>query len=136
MKKKSSDRGLLHIARANIKEAKRNIKENDEVYVNFAMFNISQAIEKILKFLCSCHDIDYDYSHFLFNIADKLIEKDVRLPQLVKDSLNDYGMWSTRTRYTAEQLAMRSYVEKHIDCAEEWLISVEKQMGFEAKIDF
>jgi len=35
------DRGLIIVARANINEAKRNITEPDEVYVNFAMFNTS-----------------------------------------------------------------------------------------------
>jgi len=45
MKKKPNDRGLMHIAKLDIKEA-------DETYVNFAMFHISQAVEKILKFLC------------------------------------------------------------------------------------
>ena len=48
MTKIPSDRGLLIIARANISEAKRNIEENDEVYVNFAMFNASQAAEKTI----------------------------------------------------------------------------------------
>ena|GEM_PF-5542138 len=134
MRKKPDDRGLLHIAKINLTEAKRNIKENDETYVNFAMFNTSQAIEKIMKFLCSCYDIDYDYSHFLPSIASKLMEKDVKIPQLVQDSLKEYGEWATKSRYTANQLAMRSYVEKHIDCADEWLIAVEKQMGFAIKI--
>jgi len=133
MKEKPSDRGLFIVAKANIKAAKRDIKETDEVFVNFAMFNISQAVEKIMKFLCSCNDIDYDYSHFIMPLAKKLIDKDIKIPQLVRDSLKEYGEWATKSRYTANQLAMRSYVEKHIECVDEWLISVEKQMGFDIK---
>ena len=133
MKEKPNDRGLLIIAKANIKEAKKDLKEPDEVFVNFALFNISQAVEKIMKFLCSCYDIDYDYSHFITPLAEKLTSKDIKIPQLVKDSLREYGEWSTRSRYTANQLALRSYVEKHINCVEEWAISVEKQMGFDIK---
>jgi len=128
MKKSPSDRGLLIVARANINEAKRNITENDEVYVNFAMFNTSQAVEKTMKYLCSCNGIDYDYSHFLISIADKLIDKNVSIPQLVLDTLPEYGMWATRTRYNANQLAQRSYVRKHIECVDEWLIDIEKQI--------
>ena len=42
MTNRPTDRGLLIVARANLTVAKRDIKETDEVYVNFAMFNISQ----------------------------------------------------------------------------------------------
>ena len=130
MTKKPSDRGLLIVACANLKEAKRNIKESDEVYVNFAMFNVSQAVEKTLKFLCSCNGIDYDYSHFLVSLADKLVDKNVKIPELVQNSLPEYGMWATKTRYTANQLAQRSYIEKQIECVDEWLASIERQIGF------
>jgi len=133
MKIKPNDRGLLIIAGANIKEAKKDLKEPDEVFVNFALFNISQAVEKIMKFLCSCYDIDYDYSHFIIPLAEKLISKNVKIPQLIQDSLREYGEWSTRARYTANQLVLRSYVEKHINCVDEWLINVKKQMGFDIK---
>ena len=129
MIKKPSDRGLLIIARANINEAKRNITESDEVYVNFAMFNTSQAIEKTMKYLCSCNGIDYDYSHFLVSIADKLVEKNVTIPQLILDTLPEYGMWATRARYNANQLAQRSYVNKHIECVDAWVSNIEKQIG-------
>jgi HEPN domain-containing protein len=128
MKKRPSDRGLIIVARANINEAKRNIKENDEVYVNFAMFNTSQAAEKTMKYLCSCNGIDYDYSHYLVAIADKLVEKNVIIPPLVLDTLPEYGMWATRARYNAAQLAQRSYVNKHIICVDEWIASIEKQL--------
>ena len=128
MTKKPSDRGLLIIARANIKAAKRDLEENDEVFINFAMFNISQAVEKTLKYLCSCNGIDYDYSHFTVSLIDKLLEKDVRIPQLVQDSAAEYGIWATKSRYTANQLAMRSYVEKHITAVDDWITAVEKQL--------
>ena len=65
MSAKTNDRGLLIIARANIKAASRDLLESDEVFVNFCLFNISQAVEKTLKFLCFCHCIDYEYSHYL-----------------------------------------------------------------------
>ena len=128
MTKKPSDRGLIIIARANIKAAKRDLEENDEVFINFAMFNISQAVEKTLKYLCSCYGIDYDYSHFIVSLIDKLLQKDVRIPQLVQDSAAEYGIWATKSRYTASQLAMRSYVEKHITAVDEWITAVEKQL--------
>ena len=128
MTKKPTDRGLLIVARANLNVAKRDIKETDEVYVNFAMFNISQAVEKTLKFLCSCNGIDYDYSHFLVSLADKLLDKNINIPLLVQDSLPEYGTWATKSRYTASQLAQRSYVQKHIECVDEWLTSIEKQL--------
>ena len=60
---KKSDRGLLIVAKTNIQVAKRDIREADEVYVNFVLFNITQAVEKTIKFLCSCYGIDYDYGH-------------------------------------------------------------------------
>jgi len=128
MTKTPSDRGLIIVARANISEAKRNIEETDEVYVNFAMFNTSQAAEKIIKYLCSCNGIDYDYGHYVLSLADKLIEKGVRIPELVFEALPEYGMWSTKARYNANQLAQRSYVKKHIDCVDEWIATVEKQI--------
>ena len=46
-----TDRGLIIVARANLKAAKRDLDERDEVFVNFCLFNISQAVEKTLKFL-------------------------------------------------------------------------------------
>jgi len=131
MKKKPDDRGLLRIAEINIKEAKRNIKEPDEIYVNFAIFNVSQAAEKIMKFLCSCYDIDYDYGHYLTVIAEKLLKSNVKIPELVQDNLKNYGDWATKSRYTENQLALRSFVEKHIICIDEWIQSVKKQFGFE-----
>ena len=128
MTKTPSDRGLLIVAKANINEAKRNISENDEVYVNFAMFNTSQAAEKTIKYLCSCNGIDYDYRHFVISLADKLIEKNVRIPELIFEALPEYGMWATKSRYNANQLAQRSYVKKHIECVDEWISSVENQL--------
>ena len=128
MIRKPSDRGLLIVARANISEAKRNIEENDEVYVNFAMFNTSQAAEKTIKYLCSCNGIDYDYGHFVLTLADKLVEKGVSIPELVFDALPEYGMWSTKARYNANQLAQRSYVKKHIECVDGWITAEEKQL--------
>jgi len=125
---KPNDRGLFVIACANIKAAKDNLREDDEIFVNFSLFNISQAVEKLLKFLCSCYGIDYDYSHFLAPIADKLISKDVRIPKLVLDSLSEYATWATRGRYAVNQLVMKSYAEKHISCIESWIKSLEKQM--------
>jgi len=128
MIRKPSDRGLLIVARANISEAKRNIEENDEVYVNFAMFNTSQAAEKTIKYLCSCNGIEYDYGHFVLTLADKLVEKGVSIPELVFDALPEYGMWSTKARYNANQLAQRSYVKKHVECVDDWITAVEKQL--------
>ena len=129
MNGKINDRGLLLIARANIKAAKRDLQERDEVFVNFCLFNISQAVEKTLKFLCSCNGIDYEYSHYLVSIADKLLEKNVKIPQLVQDSLGDYAKWATMARYVVNQLAQRSYAEKQLECVEAWLTSIEKQMA-------
>ena len=128
MSGKVSDRGLLTIARANIKAAKRDLEERDEIFVNFSLFNISQAVEKTLKFLCSCNGIDYDYSHFLVSLADKLTDKCVHIPQLVQDSLGDYAKWATASRYIVNQLAQRSYAEKQIQCVDEWIGSIEKQI--------
>jgi hypothetical protein len=33
-----------------------------------------------------------------------------------------------KTRYNANQLAQRSYVKKHIECVDEWIAVVEKQL--------
>ena len=129
MSGKINDRGLLVIARANVKAARRDLKERDEVFVNFCLFNISQAVEKTLKFLCSCNGIDYEYSHYMVSIADKLLEKGVLIPQMIQDSLGDYSKWATTARYVVNQLAQRSYAEKQLECVEVWLTSIEKQMG-------
>jgi len=125
---KRSDRGLLIVAKANIMVAKRDIKESDEVYVNFALFNITQAVEKTIKFLCACHGIDYDYGHYVYPLIDKLLHKGVKIPQLIQDSAEDYGKWATKSRYTASQLVQRSYVEKHIECVFSWIEDVERQL--------
>ena len=129
MNAKINDRGLLLIARANIKAAKRDLQESDEVFVNFCLFNISQAVEKTLKFLCSCHCIDYDYSHFLESIADKLTSAGVKIPGGILDSLGDYGKWATRGRYVVNQLAQRSHAQKQLDEVDEWVSSIEEQMN-------
>jgi HEPN domain-containing protein len=126
MSGKVNDRGLLLIAKANLKAAKRDLEENDEVFINFSLFNISQCVEKLLKFQCSCNGIDYDYSHFLVTISDKLLAKGVYIPKLVLDTLNDYANWATRARYVLNQLAMRSHAEKQIACLEEWIEKIEK----------
>ena len=128
MTKKPDDRGLFIIACANIKSARDNLNEGDEVFINFALFNISQSVEKLLKFLCSCYGIEYDYSHFLAAIADKLLLKTVRIPQLITDSLSEYATWATKGRYVVNQLVMKSYAEKHILCVESWIETLEKQM--------
>ena len=130
MSEKKSDRALLAVAKANLKAAKWSIKETDEIFVNISLFNISQAAEKIVKFLCSCNGIDYDYSHFIASMVEKLLSKSVTVPQLVQDSINDYSDWATKARYNANQLALRSYAEKHIKCIEEWIASIEKQIMF------
>ena len=130
MSEKINDRGLYLIARANIKAAKRDLQERDEVFVNFCLFNISQAVEKILKFLCTCNGIDYEYSHYLISTADKLLDKGVKIPQPVQDSLGDYAKWATAGRYVVNQLAQRSHAEKQLECIEEWMAAIEKQLGF------
>jgi HEPN domain-containing protein len=129
MKEENSDRALLVVAKANVKSAWRDLEEPDEVFVNFAMFNTSQAIEKALKFLCSCYDIDYDYSHFFGKLMEKLLEKNVAIPELIQDNAENYGAWATKARYRADQMAQRSYVKKHIDCADEWIKKIEKDFG-------
>ena len=128
MSAKINDRGLLLIARANIKAARRDLQESDEVFVNFCLFNISQAVEKTLKFLCSCHCIDYEYSHYLESIADKLTGAGVKVPALILNSLGDYGKWATRGRYVVNQLAQISHAQKHLDAVDEWVSSIEKRM--------
>ena len=121
-------RGLLKVARANLTAAKRDLLEADEVWVNFALFNLTQAVEKLIKCLCALNGIDSDYTHFIQGFADRLVEKDVYLPEMVQDSLNDYGKWATQSRYSASQLVQRGFVEKHIACVDEWMTGVEKQI--------
>jgi len=125
---RGSDRGLLIVAKANISVAKRDIREQDEVYVNFALFNITQAVEKTIKYLCSCNGIDYDYGHYVYPLIDKLLQKNVKVPQLVQDSAEDYGKWATKSRYTASQLVQRSYIDRHIECVSAWIDDVERQL--------
>jgi len=131
MKKKKSDRSLLLVARNDIKWAKLMIKDPDEISVNKTMFHISQAAEKMCKFLCSCYDIDYEYSHYVKTLLAKLENKQVVLPQLVVDSADMYGTWATQSRYASDQMAIRSTVQKHLDCVEEWLMKIEKDFGFD-----
>jgi HEPN domain-containing protein len=126
---KPNDRGLITVAKANVKAAKRDLEENDEVFVNFAMFNISQAVEKTIKFLCACHDIPYDFSHFVGKLADKLLEANVTIPELIIDSIPEYSIWATRSRYTADQMAQRSYIQKHLAEIENWITKIENQFG-------
>ena len=73
--KRPSDRDLLKIARMNATAAGRDLTETDEVWVNHALFNVTQAAEKIIKFLCSDQDIDYDFSHNVVSLIDRLLEK-------------------------------------------------------------
>jgi HEPN domain-containing protein len=122
-------RGLLKVARANITAARRDLSEADEVWVNFALYNITQAVEKLIKSLCALNGIDHDYTHYMQGFADLLIEKGVHIPELVQESLNDYSRWSTQSRYTASQLVQRRFVEKHIECIDQWMTEVEKQIG-------
>ncbi|MDR1615871.1 MAG: HEPN domain-containing protein [Syntrophomonadaceae bacterium] len=128
MNAKNDDRGLFVIACANLKAASDNLREEDEIFVNFALFNISQAVEKLLKYLCACNCIDYKYSHYLAQITDKLLKKTVYVPQMVQDSLSEYASWATKGRYVVNQLALRSYAEKHIECVDNWIALLEKQM--------
>ena len=127
---KKSDRGLLIVAKANIQVAKRDIQEPDEVYVNFALFNITQAVEKTIKYLCSCYGIDYDYGHYTYPLIDRLLQKGVYIPQLIQDSAEEYGKWATKSRYTASQLVQRSYIDKHIECVYKWIEDIERQLTF------
>ena len=128
MNARINDRGLLLIARANLKAASRDLQESDEIFVNFCLFNISQAVEKTLKFLCSSYCIDYEYSHYLESIADKLTGAGVKIPSLILKSLGDYGKWATRGRYVINQLTQRSYAQKHLDEVDKWVSSIEKQL--------
>ncbi|MCL2160078.1 MAG: HEPN domain-containing protein [Oscillospiraceae bacterium] len=128
-----NDRGLIVVAKANVKAAKRDLEENDEVFVNFAMFNISQAVEKTIKFLCACQDIPYDFSHFVGRLADKLIEANVIIPELILNSIPEYSTWATRSRYTADQMAQRSYVQKHLSKVENWITKIENKFGISKK---
>jgi len=129
MKERPNDRGLIKVARANLTAAKRDILETDEVWVNFALFNISQAVEKTIKYLCSCNGIDYDYGHYVHLLADQLRERNVFIPDLVYNSLEEYGKFATRARYTASQLTTRGYVDKHIECVDVWISDIEKQIS-------
>ena len=121
-------RGLLKVARANLTAANRDLLESDEVWVNLALFNLTQAVEKLIKCLCAFNGIDPDFTHYMQGFADCLLEKGVFIPELVQDSLNDYGKWATQSRYTASQLVQRRFVEKHIECVDEWMSGVETQI--------
>ena len=121
-------RGLLKVARANLTAAKRDLLESDEVWVNFALYNMTQAAEKLIKCLCAFNGIDHDYTHYLQGFADCLIERGVFIPELVQNSLNDYGRWATQSRYSASQLVQRRFVEEHIKCIDEWMTDVEKKI--------
>ena len=123
------DRGLLIVARANITAAKRDIAESDEVWVNFALFNITQAAEKTLKYLCSCNGINYEYGHYTHYLIDKLLEKGVEIPELIRESAGDYGKWATQSRYNSSQLVQRSYIAKHIKCVDEWITGIENEIN-------
>ena len=122
-------RGLLKVARANLTAAKRDLLESDEVWVNFALYNLTQAAEKLIKCLCAFNGIDSDYTHYMQGFADRLVEKGVYIPDLVQNSLNDYGKWATQSRYSASQLVQRRFVEEHITCIDEWMTRVEKQIN-------
>ena len=125
-----NDRGLLLVAKADLNMAEYALNKKDSIFLNQAVFHISQVIEKTVKYLCSCHGIEYSYSHYLLELVDLLLEKEVKIPQLVQDSLRDYGDWATKSRYSSAQLVQRSYVEKQYNCAKEWLTAVEKQIMF------
>ena len=130
MIEKKSDRDLLLIARANLDSAKRDLKETDEVYINIALFNISQAVEKTLKFLCSYYDIAYDYSYFFGRLINQLEDKEIEIPKLVCDKVNIYSKWATIARYRADQMVQRKQVQKHIDCIDAWITKIEEDFGF------
>ena len=121
-------RGLLKVARANLTAAKRDLQESDEIWVNFALNNVTQAVEKLIKYLCAINGIDYDFTHYMQGFADCLIEKGVYIPELIQNSLNDYGKWATQSRYTASQLVQRRFVEEHIKCIDEWMTGVENKI--------
>lgn len=92
--------------------------------MNFCLFNISQSVEKTLKFLYSCNGINYEYSHDLTSIADKL---GVKIPNLVQDSLGNMKMGS-KARYVVNQLSQRSYAEKQLEFVEAWVSEIEKSI--------
>ena len=121
-------RGLLAVARANLTAAKRDLLEPDEIWVNFALYNVTQATEKLIKCLCAYNGIDHDYTHYMQGFADCLIEKGVFIPELIQNSLNNYGKWATQSRYSASQLVQRRFVEEHINCIDEWMTAVEKKI--------
>jgi len=121
-------RGLLKVARANLTAARRDLQDSDEIWVNFALYNVTQAAEKLIKCLCAFNGIEHDYTHYMQGFADRLIEKGVYIPELIQESLNDYGKWATQCRYSASQLVQRRFVEKHIECIDEWMTGVERQI--------
>jgi HEPN domain-containing protein len=124
-----SDRGLYDIAKMNLSSAVRDLEETDEIYVNSALFNISSCVEKLVKFLCACYGIDYDFSHFVASYVDKLLEKEVHIPKLVQENTRNYGLWATRGRYIVSQMETRSVVQKHIKVLQEWFQRLDKQFG-------
>ena len=128
MSEKRNDRGLLLVAKTDLDMADYALKQKDSVFINQAISHISQATEKIVKYLCSCYGIDYSYSHYIGELVDSLLEKDVKIPQLIQDSIKDYGEWATKARYSSAQLVQRSYSEKQYNCVKDWLLSIEKQI--------
>ena len=119
---------LFIIACANVKAARNNLYEDDVVLMNFALFNISEAIVKLLRFLCLCYSIDFSDSVSSFHLADKLMKKDIQIPQLIMDSLSEYVSWNTKGICEVNQIVDKGYAEKHILCVESWIASLEKQM--------
>ncbi len=124
-----SDRGLYDIAKMNLSSAVRDLEESDEIYVNSALFNISSCVEKLVKFLCACYGIDYDYTQFGASYVDRLLEREVYIPDLVQESTRDYGLWATRGRYIVSQIETRKVVQKHIKVLQDWFQRLDKQFG-------
>lgn len=126
-----SDKGLLKIAIRDFKDysLKKKHYDNDELMLNAMAYNLSQCLEKLLKFKLLENGVKYPRSHSISELLNVFEENKIEYDEdidLIEPAIRE---WAVQTRYNIEIVATIKLLERVEKICEELIKGVNDELN-------
>lgn len=113
---------MYRLAAFDLKNAKWNMTQADDIAPRFAAYHVQQCVEKTLKQALRLYGVNYTKTHAILELVDMLPDTQEIFSQSVLDLIELRGSrltdWSAKSRYAEGYMVKRSTVEQAIELAE------------------
>ncbi len=113
---------MYRLAAFDLKTAKWNMAQPDDVAPRFAAYHVQQCVEKILKQALRLYGVNYTKTHSILELVDMLPDTQEIFSQTVLDLIELRGSrltdWSAKSRYAEGYMVKRTTIEQAIELAE------------------